>query len=624
MMTCRGCPRGYSMALLQQHSFSPVVAGMLSAAAGSKSILGGRRDTIHQRLEMLADGLFPEPHLAFADTGAWEPGHSSACLREIGDRFWRDSGSIEALRLAGSFYTPTAYIDRILDLAQGDAAGAAATTPDWTVCDPAMGCGYFLLRLVARRMGAKPDGTREWAARCLYGVDRDPAAVFVARALLWIALSDAEREFIPDAAHLRCGDSLLGPGFSQEGRESGESGGLAWAESFPEVAASGGFDAIVGNPPYEVLTNFGRRPERRVLADALRRSGWYRESIHGQINLYRCFIERSLDLLRTGGVLSFIVPLSLARDSAAEPLRRRLIMREAAAEWLLFSERDEVFPGVTQSACVFRAVRGAGATEHVRVVAGGSEQRYGVDELVEYGGGALAIPDLAPDGTELWKWLWRHCRGRLDDLAVIRVGDVDQTFYRDCMTELDTGVVLARGAHLAAFRLDTLPVPGPARFLDLQRFLAKKGDVAAACRDRAGMLRVVQMGIRNMQSRPRLLAALAPPGVYAGNSLNVYYPHAGVSPRYLAGLLNSSILDWMFRAGSGNNNINIHEMRRLPVPVSPGKRKVRTVESAYDSCVEAAGGGGDMALARQRLDRAVAGCYGITGELLSIAVSNGL
>ena len=594
---------------------------MIRDSARSRGLRGGRDEAILSALGDMGRDLLPgfDPFDAFFG-GETKCEGAAPGWRDIGDAFWRGAGTtLEQRRMEGSFYTPDAVIDRILDMAWNDIHGEDGR-PSGTVCDPAVGCGYFPLRLVERlkkRHGL--ERTRRWAAESLYGVDRDPAAVFVTRALLWLVLSDRRGDFVPEAAHFPCGDSLLGACFSERTRHSAEATteGLDWKTAFPDIAGRGGFDAIIGNPPYEVLTNFSTRPESRALARALRESGHYRDSLSGQINLYRCFVERSLEGLRPGGVLSMVVPLSLARDAAALPLRRRLLETENAEKWLLFGERDKALGGVTQSACVFKARRGAGAAARLAVSAMGETNGIALAELRAIGGGTLAIPMLDRAGLRLWRWLYRHVLGRVDDAARMRVGEVDQTFFRDCMRDADTGCLLARGSHLSPFVLDVEGREGRERFLDLELFLRKKGASAEACRERAASWRVAQLGIRNMETRPRLVAALVPPGVYLGNSLNVYAPAPGVRLEFLAGVLNSRLLDWLFRVGSGNNNINLAEMRGLPFPAGCAPELAENVAEAYQECVAAIAAGRDTTDGRRRLDAAVETCYQVPGDLLA-------
>jgi hypothetical protein len=118
---------------------------------------------------------------------------------------------------------------------------------------------------------------------------------------------------------------------------------LDWQAAFPEAFADGGFDVVVGNPPYvrqELLGSLKPYLERRFRA------------YHGVADLYVYFFERGLDLLKPGGRLSFVVTNKWLKAGYAEPLRR-LLAKEAWLETLvdlghakaIFPEAD-VFPSI--------------------------------------------------------------------------------------------------------------------------------------------------------------------------------------------------------------------------------------------------------------------------------------
>ena len=92
---------------------------------------------------------------------------------------------------------------------------------------------------------------REQVAKtCLYGVDLDPIAVALAQRVLWLVVGNPQLplDFMED--RLRCGDALVGEGAQPEPEQVFPSEPFHWHRAFPEVFDQGGFDALIGNPPF--------------------------------------------------------------------------------------------------------------------------------------------------------------------------------------------------------------------------------------------------------------------------------------------------------------------------------------------------------------------------------------
>ncbi|MBI4886188.1 MAG: N-6 DNA methylase [Acidobacteria bacterium] len=115
---------------------------------------------------------------------------------------------------------------------------------------------------------------------------------------------------------------------------------LHWPLAFPEVfcdergdpLAAAGFDAVVGNPPWDMVRGDSGDPDRRAgrRADAqrvtafVREAGVYRVDARSHVNRYQLFVERALQLTRAGGRIGLVVPAGLVADTGAAPLRRHL------------------------------------------------------------------------------------------------------------------------------------------------------------------------------------------------------------------------------------------------------------------------------------------------------------
>ena len=139
-----------------------------------------------------------------------------------------------ARKLTGSYYTPDSLVQELIKSAlEPVIARTLAESPQepvkallaLTVCDPACGSGHFLLA-GARRIADEvallraPEGNpsqqdfrhalRDVVAHCIYGVDKNPMAVELARTALWLEAYTPDRPLTFLDAHLRCGDALLG------------------------------------------------------------------------------------------------------------------------------------------------------------------------------------------------------------------------------------------------------------------------------------------------------------------------------------------------------------------------------------------------------------------------------
>jgi hypothetical protein len=121
-------------------------------------------------------------------------------------------------------------------------------------------------------------------------------------------------------------------------------------ENWDSATPSGGFDAIIGNPPYVRQESLGAA--KPVLKDLYK-------SFHGQADLYVYFYEQGLNLLRPGGRLSYIVTNKWLRAGYAEPLRR-LFGTAAWTESLVdFGHAKQFFPDADVFPCVITVRRPA-------------------------------------------------------------------------------------------------------------------------------------------------------------------------------------------------------------------------------------------------------------------------
>ncbi|MDQ3365175.1 MAG: Eco57I restriction-modification methylase domain-containing protein [Myxococcota bacterium] len=222
-------------------------------------------------------------------------------------------------RAPGVVYTPATVAGPMVQLALDPLARgrASAELLALRICDPAIGEGAFLVEVVrvlgehllaAWRTegvtGSESDARCTIARTCIAGVDVDAEAVAAARVTL--GAGDA----------LRVADALE----------------LAWDTAYPAVFARGGFDAVVGNPPYI-------RQERLAAHKPALRSF---ASFDGVADLYVYFVELAHRLARRGGRYCLITPNKWLTAAYARPLRR-FLAAQGSVEGLLDLARGALF-----------------------------------------------------------------------------------------------------------------------------------------------------------------------------------------------------------------------------------------------------------------------------------------
>jgi hypothetical protein len=211
----------------------------------------------------------------------------------------------------------------------------------------------------------------------VYGVDIDAQAVEVTKLSLLLKLLEGEdrqtldpqlallpQRILPDLSqNIRCGNALIGPAFYDgqmallDEEEAYRVNVFDWRAAFPAVFAQGGFDGIVGNPPYV-------RPHN--LASEDKEYFWkHYKTFVKKSDLYVCFIEKGVTLLRPEGVLGFIVSNGWLRLDSFEALRVYLLDQTRIE--LILDFEEYVFSNASVKTNILVLARGHGNDHHVNV-----------------------------------------------------------------------------------------------------------------------------------------------------------------------------------------------------------------------------------------------------------------
>ncbi len=313
-------------------------------------------------------------------------------------RLTPDSGAVveekpEVRKAGGVFYTPSYIVDYIVKNTVGKLLEGKTPRQVAKLCilDPACGSGSFLIGaydflLDWHRDWYVADGTvkhkkelyqavgGEWRLTTverkrillnnIYGVDIDTQAVEVTKLSLLLKVLEGESQqslatqlsmfrerALPDLGeNIKCGNSLIGSDFYStmqvnflDNEEKYRVNVFDWQTGFPGVIQAGGFDAVIGNPPYI-------RVHR--LSNTEKTYFWKRyETFVAKSDLYACFIEKSVSLVRPGGRISFITPNTWTSLESFTNLRK-FVLKHTSIEQLVKTP-DKVFRDATVKTFIF-------------------------------------------------------------------------------------------------------------------------------------------------------------------------------------------------------------------------------------------------------------------------------
>lgn len=207
--------------------------------------------------------------------------------------------------------------------------------------------GLFHLSLYQRR---------ELLLNNVYGVDIDAQAVEVAQLSLFLKLLEEEttasarehQRALPGAllpsldSNIKCGNSLIGRDIIAPIAERRSINPMNFTDAFPKIMKQGGFDAIVGNPPWVDIKGMDNIQVRYFFSRY--------STVENRMNIYAVFIDKAINLLQKEGRLGYITPSSFLTQSSYTKLRDSLTTYQIEC---IVRTPDKVFLGVVAETAIF-------------------------------------------------------------------------------------------------------------------------------------------------------------------------------------------------------------------------------------------------------------------------------
>ena len=228
-----------------------------------------------------------------------------------------------------------------------------------TILDPACGSGAFLnaaLRFLMDEhklideMETKVSGysiqfqdvENSILENNLYGVDINEESVEIAQLALWLRTAKPHRKLNSLNQNIKCGNSLI-----SDPAVAGDKA-FNWQEQFPKVFERGGFDVVIGNPPYVQLQSMGE------MSDVYAKCGY--KTYNRSADLYCLFTERGYDLLKEGGLQSFIMPNKWMLVAYGRELRH--FLANTNLQQIVNFGDVQFFEGAATIVCIFVTRKG--------------------------------------------------------------------------------------------------------------------------------------------------------------------------------------------------------------------------------------------------------------------------
>ena len=206
----------------------------------------------------------------------------------------------------------------------------------------------------------------------IFGVDIDSQAVEVTKLSLLLKVLEGEtrqnvdsyfklfhERVLPDlGANIKCGNSLIAPDFYIgkqinifDEEERYRINVFDWKKEFPAVFEAGGFDAVIGNPPYIVLEGDFRDNEQTEYFKIHYNCATYK------IDTYHLFIEKCLKLLKEQGICSLITPSNFLTNNYLLPLRKFMVENGAIDRIVIIDQRIFVNASVDNAIIILHKLK---------------------------------------------------------------------------------------------------------------------------------------------------------------------------------------------------------------------------------------------------------------------------
>ncbi|GAA7197059.1 class I SAM-dependent DNA methyltransferase [Helicobacter pylori] len=336
---------------------------------------------------------------------------------------------------------------------------------------------------------------------------------------------------------------------------------LEWRFEFPEVLDDEGdflgFDCIIGNPPYMQV-----------------KKGLYSSIFYpfsegkdiGKQNTYKVFIELGFNLTKQKGLISLITQSSIMCDCSAQFTRELLLKYCQIHYFVEFNKKQKLFSNVIQGVCILEFLKDRSSKEHAFKIAINNTQiqmnqiqyeQIKQDEILKFFP-FYEIPLIKSGEMEIVRKIKTDKILLRDLLEKSLQGNINTIHLKDIQDQKETNGRIYKGANCHRY------------FLDTQYLFAKDNQITQQIFEKNYYQNIiVTQNITGTSDAYRIHANLIEvknQEMLFLDTCNLSYCKEREHAKFLVGLLNSRLLDWLFRKTSTNNHVNLYELETLPIP----------------------------------------------------------
>ncbi|WQS93149.1 Eco57I restriction-modification methylase domain-containing protein [Helicobacter pylori] len=334
-----------------------------------------------------------------------------------------------------------------------------------------------------------------------------------------------------------------------------------WRFEFPEVLDDEGdflgFDCIIGNPPYMQV-----------------KKGLYSSIFYpfsegkdiGKQNTYKVFIELGFNLTKQKGLISLITQSSIMCDCSAQFTRELLLKYCQIHYFVEFNKKQKLFSNVIQGVCILEFLKDRPSKEHAFKIAINNTQiqmnqiqyeQIKQDEILKFFP-LYEIPLIKSGEMEIVRKIKTDKILLRDLLERSLQGNINTIHLKDIQDQKETNGRIYKGANCHRY------------FLDTQYLFAKDNQITQQIFEKNYYQNIiVTQNITGTSDAYRIHANLIEvknQEMLFLDTCNLSYCKEREHAKFLVGLLNSRLLDWLFRKTSTNNHVNLYELETLPIP----------------------------------------------------------